>query len=293
MLIFSSLVLILIVIITLVAILTYSMCWYEYANSNPQLMEERFKLRSLWLALSLIFQEIFFNFLTLLLLPFGLLDPQRQPQYKGETPVLLVHGLFINRACWFWFKGALRRRGFRNLVTINLSSYHNEEALTEQVAKRIDALRLHLDVPKVHLVGHSMGGIIIRNYVQLRGGEAKVDRCVFLASPHAGSKLSPFAVTPLSKVLVPNSEFLQRLAAAPLPKVGRMTNIYSLKDNMVVPAQSAHLKGLNNIILDRIGHTGMLYRKRAIEAVAAALGTPDEVSSNDATQSLASHKDRQ
>lgn len=272
------LLLLLVAVLALIAILTYSMCWYEYANSNPHLMEDRFKPRSLWLAFSLIVQEIFFNLLTLLLLPFGLLNPRRQPQHKGETPVLLVHGLFINRACWFWFKGALRRRGFRNLVTINLSSYHNEETLTEQVAKRIDELRLNLDVATVHLVGHSMGGIIVRNYVQLRGGEAKVGHCVFLATPHAGSKLSPFAMTPLSKVLVPNSEFLQRLAAAPPPKVGCMTNIYSLKDNMVVPAHSAHLDWLDNIILDRIGHTGMLYRKRSIEAVATALGTFNETS---------------
>jgi len=93
--------------------------------------------------------------------------------------------------------------------------------------------------------------------------------------------------------LVPNSEFLQRLAAAPPPKVGRITNIYSLKDNMVVPAQSAHLNWLDNRILDRIGHTGMLYRKSSIEAVAAALGPPDQVSPTDAAQRPAFHENRQ
>ncbi len=262
---------------SLVVVLSYSMCWYEYANSNPLLMNERFRLRSLLLATTLISQEIFFNFLTMLLLPFGLWAPRKTPQFKGETPILLLHGLFINRAGWFWFKTALRRRGFRNLVTMNLSSYHNEEALTEQVAKCVDELRHSLNVERVHLVGHSMGGIIARNYLQLRGGENKVERCVFLGTPHAGSKLTPFALSPLSNALVPNSEFLKRLAAAPVPPKTKLFNIYSSKDNMVVPANSAHLDGVDNIILDRIGHTGLLYRRKAIEAVATALKSPDEI----------------
>jgi len=261
---------------SLVVILSYSMCWYEYANSNPQLMADRFRLHSLWLAATLITQEIFFNFLTLLLLPFGLWAPRKAPQFSVETPILLLHGLFINRAGWFWFKWALRRRGFRNLVTINLSSFHNEEALTEQVAKRVDELRHSLNVERVHLVGHSMGGVIARNYLQLRGGENKVDRCIFLGTPHAGSKLSPFAISPLSNVLVPNSDFLTRLATAPPPQQAKLFNIYSSKDNMVVPASSSHLEWLENIILDRIGHTGLLYRRKSIEAVATALGTADE-----------------
>ncbi len=271
-----SALLLLLLVDVLIVILTYSMCWYEYANSNPQLMADRFKPKSLWLATSLISQEVFFNLFTILMLPFGFLAPRQQPQFNRETPVLFLHGLFINRACWFWFKWALRRRGFRNLVTINLSSYHNEETLTEQVAKKVDELRHRLNVDRVHLVGHSMGGVIARNYLQLRGGEEKVDRCICLGSPHAGSKLTPFTLTQLSKVLVPNSEFLKRLAAAAPPQKAKMFNIYSTKDNMVVPASSAHLDWLDNVVLDRIGHTGMLYRRRSIEAVAAALGSPDE-----------------
>lgn len=271
-----TLLLLLLLAETLAVVLSYSMCWYEYANSNPHLMAERFRLRSLWLAATLVGQEVFFNFITLLLLPFGLWAPRKIPVHQGETPVLLLHGLFINRAGWFWFKGALRRRGFRNLVTMNLSSYHNEETLTEQVAKRVDELRHSLNVEKVHLVGHSMGGIIARNYLQLRGGENKVDRCVFLGTPHAGSKLTPFALSPLSSALVPNSDFLKRLATAPPPQQAQTSNIYSSKDNMVVPANSAHLAWLDNIVLDRIGHTGLLYRRKSIEAVAAALGSTDE-----------------
>ena len=121
-----------------------------------------------------------------------------------------------------------------------------------------------------------MGGIIARNYIQLRGGENKVEKCIFLGTPHAGSKLTPFALSPLSNALAPKSDFLERLAATLPSSQIKMTNIYSSKDNIVVPAISAHLEWLDNIILDRIGHTGLLYRRKSIEAVASALGSTDE-----------------
>jgi len=255
----------------LVVILSYSMCWYEYANAEPQLMEKRFKGRNLRMILSVILQEFFFNFLTLLAFPFGLFQPRHNPQLSGETPILLLHGLFNNRASWFWFKWHLRKNGFNNIATINLSAWHNEEVLTELVAKKVDELRHRLAVEKVHLVGHSMGGIIARNYLQLRGGASKVDRCVCLGAPHFGSKLTPFALSPLARVLIPGADFLQRLAAAPQPTGVKLTNIFSIKDNMILPNGNARLPWGENIQLDRLGHTALIYRQPALDAVLAAL----------------------
>ena len=255
----------------LVVILTYSMCWYEYANADPKLIDGRFKSRSVRMTLSLICQETFFNIFTLLIIPFGLFNPRRHPKFRGETPVLLLHGLFNNRASWFWFKAGLRRQGFSNIATINLSSWHNEEVLTELVAKKVDELRHRLGVNKVHLVCHSMGGIIARNYIQLRGGADKVESCVILGSPHKGSKLAPFSVAPLGRVLVPGSDFLRRLNAAPSPAEVKFTNIYTKKDNMVLPNTHTRLNWGEAVELDGLGHTGLIYRQPALEAVYRAL----------------------
>lgn len=255
----------------LVVILTYSMCWYEYANADPQLLDNRFRCRTARMVLSLVAQETFFNVLTLLIVPFGLFNPRKHAQSRGETPILLLHGLFNNRASWFWFKWSLRKQGFKNIATINLSSWHNEEALTELVAKKVDELRHRLGVDKVHLVGHSMGGIIARNYIQLRGGADKVDRCVCLGSPHSGSKLIPFAISPLGRVLVPGSDFLRRLNEAPVPDNIKMTNIFTRKDNMVVPNANAQLSWGDAVELDNMGHTALIYRQAALAAVCGAL----------------------
>ncbi len=270
-----SLFIIAILSLLLIVLLCYSICWYEYSNTNPGLVDHRFNRKSLQLTLALIIPEVFFDFLTLAAIPFGLINSKNQDLQRGETPVLLLHGLFCNQSCWLWFKRQLKKQGVKNIVTMNLSSWHSEEVLTELVAKRVDELRHQLGVNKVHLVGHSMGGIIARNYVQLRGGNDKVEQLICLGSPHHGSKLATFSVAPLGKLLIPNSDFLQRLNVAPIPEKIQMTNIYTNKDNMVLPNANNHLSWGGAVELDGMGHTSLIYRKAPIAATIAALKKMD------------------
>jgi triacylglycerol lipase len=255
----------------LVVLLSYSICWYEYSNANPRLVDKRFTRKNSQLVIKLIFTEVLFDFITIVAIPFGFINRKNPALQRGETPVLLLHGLFVNQSCWFWFKRRLRQHGFKNIVTINLSSWHSEEALTELLAKRIDELRHQLGVNKVHLVGHSMGGMIARNYVQLRGGHDKVETLVCLGSPHQGSKLATFSTDPLGKLLVPDSDFLQRLNSAPIPENIQLTNIYTNKDNMVLPNSNNHLSWGTAVELDGMGHTALIYRKEPIDATITAL----------------------
>ena len=254
-----------------IVILSYCICWYESSNAKPSLAENRFNRKNLRVIIALIIPEVFFDFITLAAIPFGLINRKNQTYHRGETPVLLLHGLFVNQSCWFWFKRQLRQQGFQNIVTMNLSSWHSEEALTELLAKRVDELRHQLGVNKVYLVGHSMGGMIARNYIQLRGGHDKVEHLVCLGSPHHGSKLATLSVEPLGKLLIPNSDFLQRLNSAPIPEDTQVTNIYTNNDNMVLPNSNNHLSWGKVVELDGMGHTSLIYRKAPIAATIAAL----------------------
>ncbi len=271
LLLFAIATLIIIFFDLLVVLLSYNICWYEYSNANPALIDHRFNSRNLRLAGTLVCPELFFNFITLTAIPFGLVNIRNPALERGEIPVLLLHGLFDNQASWFWFKRQLKQQGFKNVVTLNLSSWHSEEVLTELLAKRVDELRHQLGVNKVHLVGHSMGGLIARNYIQLRGGQDKVERLVCLGAPHHGSKLAAFSLAPLGKLVIPNSDFIQRLNTAPIPEEVRLTNIYTRKDNMVLPNTNNHLTWGDQVELDGMGHTSLIYRKPAIDAAIAAL----------------------
>ena len=270
--IFFSLLAILFGACALVVTMSYAIVWYENSNLDPGLVESRFQPHNLWLATRLLVMETLLLGLTVLLHPLGWLAPRETPPDQGGSPpVLLLHGLFHNRACWLWLKLQLRRRGHRAVYTINLPPWKDIEALTERVAKKIDAIRFAQGVDRVHLVGHSMGGMIARNYLQLRGGAPKVASCTLLAAPNSGSKLAPFALSPLGRVLIPGSEFLQRLAQSPLPEGLPLRVFYSRHDNMVLPFMHGRLEGAAELELAGMGHMAILYHPEAINPLLDAL----------------------
>lgn len=249
-----------------VVTLSFAIAWYEYANRDPRLLDRRLAPRKLLFVAGLMITETACLALTILLQPLGWLN-RKEKVVNEQQPIILLHGLFQSPACWLWLKFQLRRRGFTALYTIALPPWKDVEGLTERLAKRVDELRHATGLQKVHLIGHSMGGIIARNYLQIRGGAQKIDHCLLIASPNGGSKLAPFALSPQGRLLMPGSSFLQRLAAAPLPEEARISSIYSRHDNMVLPYEHAHLDGARNIELAGSGHISLLFHRRVVRHI--------------------------
>jgi pimeloyl-ACP methyl ester carboxylesterase len=268
----STLVILLKICVGLTALsvlLSFTMAWYERANTKPELIERRFTSRGIFLSLWLMFQETLCLLITIALRPFGWGNPKTTFLDPGfRPPVILLHGLFQNRSCLFWMQHQLKQAGFKYVLSINTPPWRDLETLTEILARKVDEVRIAHKVEKVCLVGHSMGGMIARNYVQLRGGAPRVTCCVTLGAPHSGSKLAPFAISQLGKSLLPGSEFLTQLNHAEKPAEGRMSAIYSRHDNIVLPATNARLAIADeNIELDGMGHTSLLFHPRAIGMV--------------------------
>ncbi|WP_172399654.1 alpha/beta fold hydrolase [Geothermobacter hydrogeniphilus] len=270
--IFFNMLAIVFAIVALITLLSYAIYWYESANLSPQLLEQRFAPRRLLLALRLLVSETLLLFVSVVLHPLGWIWPKEKPTVDGgKPPIILLHGLFHNRSCWWWLKWRLKRAGYRTIYSLHLSAWHDIEVLTELIAKKVDRLRLQAGVEQVILIGHSMGGILARNYIQRRGGAARVAHCIQLGTPNGGSKLAPFAVSPLARNLLPGSTFLAELNASKLPSDIPLTSIYSRHDNIVIPAASARLNGSREIELQGMGHMGLLYKKSAVAAVLKAL----------------------
>ena len=256
----------------LTVLLCYTVAWYERANARPELIERRFTTRGLCIAIWLLIQESACLLVTILLRPFGWLPAQMPSAKSGSLPpVILLHGLFQNRSCLFWLQYRLRSAGYRQIISINTAPWRDLERLTEQLAKKVDELRIRLKVDKVILIGHSMGGMIARNYVQNRGGAVNVERVVTLGSPHNGSKLAPFALSPMGKLLLPGSEFIRRFNSIAWPETPPIVSIYTRYDNIVMPAELARMEGARTVELDGMGHTALLFHPRSLQAVVEAL----------------------
>lgn len=132
------------------------------------------------------------------------------------TPIVLVHGIGDNRSAFAVLSGALRRRGFGVVHAINYSVL---TALTGDVRRSAALLGAHIEriceqtgSDQVHVVGHSLGGLIARYYVQRLHGDARVRTLVTLGTPHSGTLAAYLLPTPLTKQLRPGSELLEELA---------------------------------------------------------------------------------
>ena len=62
---------------------------------------------------------------------------------------------------------------------------HDVRAAAQRLAATVEAICEQTGYERIHVIGHSMGGIIARYYVQRMGGDARVHTLVTLGSPHA------------------------------------------------------------------------------------------------------------
>lgn len=100
-------------------------------------------------------------------------------------PVILIHGWPLTGDMWEYQTLALVEAGYR-VITYDRRGFghsgHPADGYTYDVfADDLAAVIDHLDLPKVSLVGFSMGGGEIARYLG-RHGAAKVDRAVLVAS---------------------------------------------------------------------------------------------------------------
>jgi pimeloyl-ACP methyl ester carboxylesterase len=135
------------------------------------------------------------------------------------------------------------------------------------LAVEVQRARYRFNAEKVNLVGHSLGGIISRYYLQKLGGWKYVHRAVYLGTPHKGVYWAVFGLaTKAGRQLLPNSRLLDDLNNDP----SRCRNIKCLSiisnfDEMVVPKESGILDcGYNKVVNWPIGHWGMVFSNKAI-----------------------------
>ena len=197
------------------------------------------------------------------------------------TPIILVHGLVDNRSIFTLLRRALRRRGFGRVITLNYSPFTQD---VRSVARRLEALIERTceetGYERVHVVGHSLGGLIARYYVQQLGGDARVHTLCTLGTPHGGTFAAHLLPQKLVKQLRPGSDVVAELAQ-PAPGVRtRFVAFWSDLDQLIVPKRSARIDhpdlGARNVLLKGVGHMSLPIDGRVVREITALLAHLDE-----------------
>ena len=192
---------------------------------------------------------------------------------QHEETVLLLHGFFQTRAVWEVMEDRLRYDGF-GVFSFDLGgllyrySTRRPGSLAEALAEKIERVCTRYDLERFHVIGHSQGGLVARDYVQNHGGHRRVKSLITLGTPHHGTPTAVLgAMVMLGGLLstapwdlLPGSRFLRRLQRDRFPEAIPFTSIYS-KHDLVCPYPFSILRPgpadehLRNAQVKGIGHT--------------------------------------
>ncbi|MDK3256223.1 esterase/lipase family protein [Blastococcus capsensis] len=194
----------------------------------------------------------------------------------ARVPVLLVHGLVDNRSVFAVMRRSLRKRGFTSVCSWNYSPFLTDiDQGATDLGRHIERLCRQTGHDRVHVVGHSLGGLIARHHVQRQGGDRRIDCLVTLGTPHRGSVLAHLLPTPLIRQLRPGSPLLRELDE-PAPECRtRITAVYSDLDQMVLPTQSGRCDhpdlAARNVLVRGVGHMSLPIHRGVLDEVASTL----------------------
>lgn len=206
------------------------------------------------------------SLLTLVALtPFALLPSRHAPRRaRDQRTLVFVHGLGGNRANFFPLQAYLRWHGYRRQLSFNYRTSGSIEKLAIQLDRR---LKDEVKGGRIDLVCHSLGGVVARTWLQMLGGDRRVDRMITLGSPHQGTHGSTWLPTSIGSQLHPESPFIQRLNSLPPPEGVTCTSIAGGKDLLVMPPSLSHTPFGDNITYDDLGHLDMMLSPRVLRLV--------------------------
>jgi pimeloyl-ACP methyl ester carboxylesterase len=196
------------------------------------------------------------------------------------TPILLVHGMVDNRSIFTVLRRGLARRGFGRIDTINYSMFTGDvRAAAADLGAEVERIVEETGYERIHVIGHSMGGLIARYYVTRLGGDAHVHTLVTLGTPHRGSYLAYVWDNGLTRQLRPGSRLLAELAR-PVPECQtRFIAYWSDLDQVVVPQRNAALHhpdlNVHNIALHGVGHMSIPITSSVVHGISTALAHLD------------------
>jgi pimeloyl-ACP methyl ester carboxylesterase len=210
----------------------------------------------------------------------------RAPRAGAEPreAVVLVHGIWLARLSLVQLQRRLLQAGF----DVHILSYPSLRRTPAENAVRLRALLARLSAPVVHVVGHSLGGLVALHLLEERP-PPRVGRCVLMGTPVNGSAAAHLlARSWVTRHLLGKSTVRGLLGEAPrasdahevgviagsLPLgLGRLVGAATGSHDGTVAVAETMLAGAREHLTLPVSHTGLLFSRAVADAVAAFLRT--------------------
>ncbi len=192
----------------------------------------------------------------------------------AHLPVLLVHGYAGTESVWEPLCSALHAVGFDRVFSVSYNSFATDlPQLTAQIAASAQRAVDSTGAAGLHMVGHSLGGLLLRHAIARHRLWDVVSTAVTIATPHSGSRLAQWAPGSCARLMHPGTPLLDaEVSASGTPP--RWLSYYSEGDR-VVPPGSAQLTdprlGATNLRIPACGHLTICRDPRLIRSLVGEL----------------------
>ncbi|HZU82915.1 MAG TPA: alpha/beta fold hydrolase [Polyangiaceae bacterium] len=192
----------------------------------------------------------------------GMVVPDARP---GDDVVVLVHGFLASAGVFRPLRSRLERETSARVATFTHAPCVGVRRIARQLADLIDQIP---HGTRITVVGHSLGGVVARWYVQEMGGHARVRRTVSLAAPFRGVDVPQFLV---GVDLCARSALLRRVRErAHLCGVPH-TSVVAGADTTVVGVETACLGYGDVFVAEGCGHNALLFHEQVASLIIARL----------------------
>lgn len=254
--------------IILTVVLSYIIRTYELGSRKEKAVED-YEKRELRDGALGILGEIMAVFISIILYPLGRIwgENSFSSLAPGQRPVIFCHGYMHNRSAFFFMMYRLKKAGLRNLFAPNFSPLSGSvSSFAGRLSEIVSLAVSQTGSERVDLVGHSMGGLVVRYYIENLGGASFVNKAVTLGSPHLGTKMAVLSPFESAKQFRIDSPLITGFETAQPPRDSvELVSIWSDFDNVVIPPENAKLPEPNeNIMVREAGHLALLFSPQVI-----------------------------
>jgi len=193
----------------------------------------------------------------------------------GRAPVLLMHGYAGTDTVWAPLRRGLTEAGFDHLVSLRYNAFASDvPELADALLGHARAAMKATGADGVHLVGHSLGGLVARYAVQRLGLSLHARTVVTIATPHSGASLARLGPGASARRMRPGSPLLADLREAGHAGAVRWVAYYSDTDR-IVPAASGALTdpqmAATNVLVPGRGHMSIAHDPAVVASIVAKL----------------------
>jgi triacylglycerol esterase/lipase EstA (alpha/beta hydrolase family) len=209
----------------------------------------------------------------------------------SDTFVILVHGLRAKSTIFQKMEKALLQQGYNVCRVDYPSTEYTIQALADTALNEAVRRCQQAGSDTLYFVGHSMGGILIRYFLQ-ENEVSPLGKVVFISTPHHGTELvNKLAWSKLfqnfngpggmqlgaaeddfiQSLNVPDYDFAVIMSKRSINPVESM--LISGKDDGRVPIESARLEGMQDFVLVKTNHHFSMKNDATIKQVISYLKT--------------------